>query len=40
MRAMVKMDSSIVGSTMADIIISRLLPIPPKADPASKAARP
>ena len=38
-KAMVNMASSMVGSTMAEIIISLLLPMPPKALPVSSAAR-
>ena len=38
-KAALKIDSGIAGSMMEEIIISRLLPIPPKVDPASKAAK-
>jgi hypothetical protein len=36
---MVNIESNMVGSTMADTVISRLLPMPPKDDPASRPAR-
>jgi hypothetical protein len=37
--AMAKMDSIMAGSASVATMASRLLPIPPKADPASKPAR-
>ncbi|OPY28209.1 MAG: hypothetical protein A4E31_00870 [Methanomassiliicoccales archaeon PtaU1.Bin030] len=37
-RAMAKMDSSMVGSTMEDMYISLLDPMPPNAEPVSRAA--
>ena len=37
--AMAKMDSIMAGSASVATMASRLLPIPPNADPASKPAR-